>query len=228
MRSLALLVLISAANACYAQQSPLEGCIAKLESDSRFSTLRNKLALGPTARASPNLAANVNMPTDKERTAIKNWSTARKKCVDEAQGEGNAVYRPPLVTYAIEAERQVLAAAAELYDRKISYGDFQRQREDYNEQMQRKVVGLRRQIQNQNSAFAESDARARERQLLQKDVDEAERLASIAQQQAQNPSPPPSNQTQYRRYPSFRPDAENIGPYRNCVNLGTRVVCSAR
>jgi hypothetical protein len=191
--------------------------------------LRKKVALGPASRVSASLTENADTPTDKERASLKAWTAARNKCVDQVQREGNAEYRPPLVTYAIEAERQLTSAASQLYDRKISFGDFERQREEINEKMQTKVGGLKRQIQQQNVTFSDTDARARQTQQMQKDVDEAERQAQLAQQQqTQTPNPPARTYSEFRRYAPIRPDPAAVGPYRNCVNLGTRVVCSPR
>src|SRR5689334_19368576 len=109
-----------------AEQDSLAGCLQKLSADHRFELLAGKLALGPETQSAPGLLADNSLANDRERPVISNWAAARAECVKASSRFGNDIYRPPLQAFSMDAENKVLAAAVELYNRKISFGEFNR------------------------------------------------------------------------------------------------------
>jgi hypothetical protein len=211
-----------------AEQDSLPGCLQKLSADRRFEVLTGKLALGAETQLAPALLADNSLANDKERPIISNWAAARADCVKASSRFGNDVYRPPLQAFSLDAENKVLAAAVELYNRKISFGEFNRRREAIADEVRTKTAQLNRQIQSQSAAFEQADRQAREREQMQREVEEAERQAALAQQQAQQAQEANARLAARSRWQSG-PPRQSIAPSvptRNCFRFGSRITCT--
>ena len=153
---------------------------------------------------------------------------ARGACIREESKYGNAGYRPPLQAYAIDAENKVMAAAVALYNREISFGDFNRRRQAIAEQLRAQKADLNSQIQSQRAAQEQSDQRTREREQMQREIEAAESQASAARRQAEQAQeavarlPTGAYRRDGRR--EYRP--ASAAPYRNCFRFGARMTCT--
>lgn len=224
MRFAASLLLLLPALAC-AQHAELHVCLDRLAGDTRFKSLAGKLDAGVRARPSSPLA-NSELATAADSRALKTWIAARGKCVESAEQEGNAVYRPPLTAIAIDAERRTLAEATALAEQKISFGEFNRRREAIDGDRQRKAAALNRRIQDQAAAF-EADQRTRELEQVQRDAQEAERQANLAQQQLAGIEARRASRRYVPRQPVVPAPIDSFA-YRTCLNRGSRIVCAPR
>ena len=222
----ALLILVC--GHCNAQLTTLDACMSKLADDPGYSLLAGKLAVGTIADTTPAMNANTALPNNQERHVIAAWAAARAECLKTESRYGNAVYRPPLQTFSIDAENKVMAAAVELYDRKMTFGEFNRQRQAAAEELRGKSMELSRKIQSQRAAQEQSDWQSRERDQMQRDIDAAERQAAIARQEATQAretaaqlSTRPNRTDEARRRP-----LAPIAPLRNCYRFGNRLTCT--
>lgn len=219
MRVAALFVLMLFPAIVRAQHADLHSCLDRLASDARFAPLAGKLDPGNSKRAFSTPVEVLANPV--ESRLIKSWAAARSKCLESAEYEGNAVYRPPLTAYALDAERRTIAEATDLAAQKISFGEFNRRRAAIDEDRQTKAASLNRRIQDQAATFA-LDQRTRELQQVQRDAQEAERQANLAQQQLAEIEARRAS----RRYVAPPPAPIDPFSYRNCWNRGGRVVCT--
>lgn len=221
-----LLLLLPAVHAAAQDSLPL--CLDKLTTDRRFEPLAGKLALGADAKVAPGLLAETTLANDKERTLISNWAAARAECLKASSRFGNDVYRPPLQAFSMDAENKVMAAAVELYNRKLTFGEFNRRREAIAEEVRAKTVQLNRQIQSQSAAFEQADRQARELEQMRREVEEAERQAALAQQQAQQAQEANARlaaRPHWQAVPPRQPVLPVV-PRRNCFRFGNRITCT--
>lgn len=228
MRLLAMTFLLLMHGLCDAQQGSLASCIDKLAADSGFALLAGKLAVGMASGTTPAMAADTSLANSKERYVIAEWAAARAECLKADSRYGNAVYRPPLQTFGIDAENKVMAAAVELYDRKISFGEFNRRRQLIAEELRGKAADLSRQIQSQEMALEQADRQTREREQTKRDIEEVERQAVLARQQAEQAQDAAARQPARRSRPDVprRYQLAPIVPYRNCFRFGSRITCT--
>ena len=227
MRLLALMLLLLMHGLCAAQQG-LASCLDKLAPDPAFALLARKLALGMAAGATPAMLADTSLANDKERPVIAEWAAARAECLKADSRYGNAVYRPPLQAFGIDAENKVMAAAVELYDRKIPFGEFNRRRETIAEELRGKAAQLSRKIQLQTTTLEQADRQTREREQMQREIDEAERQATLARQQAEQAQAAAARRS-VRRSGADGPrryQPAPIAPNRNCYRFGNRLACT--
>lgn len=228
MRLLVAVLLMFICGHCNAQLTTLDDCMKKLADDSAYTILAGKLAVGTVAGTTPAMIANTSLPNNQERGIIAAWAAARAECLKTESRYGNSVYRPPLQAFSIDAENKVMAAAVELYDRKITFGEFNRQRQAAAEELRGKSVELSRQIQSQRAAQEQSDWQSRERDQMQRDIDAAERQAAIARQEATQARETASrlstrpSRTDEARLRQLTP----ITPLRNCYRFGNRLTCT--
>ncbi len=240
VRRSALPCLLFAAGVCDAQQDALTKCLAGLETDARFAAIAGKIALGARADAAPEMLADMSTAAGKQVRAVADWTAARSECVSAEAAFGNASYRPPLQSFRLEAESGIIEAAADLHDRRLSFGGFNRRRQAIAVELRGRIAGLSRQIQAQRTAQEQADQQAREKQQLQRSLDEAERLAAMAQQQATR-AQQEADQARRDRRSARRPSAPASQPYRmqrprvappvpyaSCFQLDGRTICTYR
>ena len=209
-------------------------CIDKLTDGSRFAPIEEKLAGGVGSRAPRAVPVDTTYPAEKEQRLIAEWAAARGECIRAANRFGTATYRPPIQAIGIEAETRVLAAALVLYNGKMSYGEFNQERQAIANEMRARLAALSRQIQSQRATQVQADREARERAEMQKQIDEAERQTLAARQQAakareaQERTARSSAAARAQR-PS-RPRQPPAAPvrYPDCFAFGDRMVCTNR
>lgn len=237
VRTGAACVLLLAGAVCHAQQDALTKCLSALESDARFSALAGRLALGARADGTLEMQSDMSTPSGKQIKALADWIAARSECVRDEAASGNPAYRPPLQTFRLEAEGEIIEAAADLHDRQLSFGAYNRRRQQIEDVLRGKVAGLSRQIQAQQASLAQADQQARERQQLQRSLEDAERQANLAYQQSARTQqdleqakrsarrPPAAAAPAYRM---SRPRVASPVPYASCFQLDGRIVCTYR
>jgi hypothetical protein len=228
MRPLAMMLCCLINGYCHAQQASLASCMDQLAADSRFAVLAGKLALGTVSNSIPAILSDTSLASNKERRVISEWAAARGECIKADSRYGNSVYRPPLQAHGIDAENKVMAEAAALYDRKISFGEFNRRRQIIAEELRAKAGDLSRQIQSQQMAQEQADRQTREREQMQRQIEELELQATMARQEAARAQESAARQS----FPANRRDGPRSyhpvpnAPYRNCFRFGSRITCT--
>jgi len=229
VRWLAALALACLAQAGQAQQDELSECLGRLAADARFAPLAGRIVLGTLPDPPPPAAIDTGYPDAAQQKLVGAWAAARTECVKAAARVGNAMYRPPLVTIGIEAENRLLAAAEVLHNRKLSWGEFNRERLVIAEAQRARIAALRQRSEAQRSLHEQADRHAREREQLQREVEEAERQANAARAQAAQ-AQAQATQAQ-RRLEEQRPRPYSKlpppRPVRDCFRFENRVICTS-
>ena len=213
---------------CHAQQASLASCMDRLSTDPGFAVLAGKLAVGTATNAAPGMLADSSLANRRERRVISEWAAARGECIKADSRYGHEVYRPPLQTYGIDAENKVMAAAVALYNREISFGEFNRQRQIIALELRGKEADLSRQIQTQRTVQEQADRQTREREQTQRAIEEVELQATMARQeaaQAQKDAAWLSARGNRRDQQRSRQPAAVASP-RNCFRFGSRLTCT--
>jgi hypothetical protein len=228
MRPLAMMFCWLIHGCCHAQLASLASCMNQLAADPRFALLAGKVAVGNVTSGPPGMLTDSSLANNKERGVISKWAAARGECINFDSRYGNVVYRPPLQAHGIDTENKVLAAAVALYNREISFGEFNRQRQAIAEELRAKVADLSRQIQSQRTAQQHADWQTREREHMQREIEEAELLATMARQQVEKTQ---KDVTQFPTRASQRDGPRryqpvSIAPFRNCFRFGSRMTCT--
>lgn len=228
MRAYAMWFVLFLPVHCCAQQTSLASCLDRLASVPAYALIAGKLALGSGASTASVMLADTTVPNNREREVISEWAAARAECVKADSRFGNATYRPPLQTFGIDAENRVMAAAVDLYDLKISFGEFNQRRQLIAEDLRVKIASLQRQIQSQQSAQEQADRLTREREQTQREIEETRRQVELARQQAAQAQEvagrAPARPSGQERV--LRPQPVRIVTYRNCFRFGDRTICS--
>jgi hypothetical protein len=197
----------------------------KLRAEAGFAPLAGRLAVGAHAEITPAMLADASMATARERQAISRWAEARAECIRTESRYGNATYRAPLQTYALDAENKLMAAIVELHDGKISYGEFNRVRQAIADEKRAKSADLSRRMDAQRAGQEQADRQAREREQARQAIEEAEWQASMARQRAEQALqsvPPPARRPQEARRDWVAPRVPN----RGCFRFGSRIACT--
>lgn len=228
MRLLAMTLLILVYGLCQAQQQSLALCMDKQVADPAFAILAGKLALGAVTSTTPGMVADISLANTKERDAIAKWAAARAECIKADSRYGNEIYRPPLQAFGIDAENRLIAAAVDLYDRRISFGEFNRRRLAIADELRKKALALSQQLQSQRTAQEHADQQLREREQMQEEIEEAERQAAVARQQSEQAQREAARQPArpIRPIGPRRNQVAPTSPYGNCFRFGKRITCT--
>lgn len=206
----ALLTLVLATPAAFAQQDPTDACFVRLSEERRLDVIRAKLSLLGSRTTTFAMLADESVPTAEEREAIATWATARADCMKDGD-EYRARYWPAQASsLAVEAESRMTAEAVELFQQKINFGEFNKRRQAIANELAPRRAALRQQAQDAND-------RAQQAQQAQQSQERARRQAemSILLQ--------PFKTEPLTLTPTTRPTVTT-----NCSQLGNQVQCTTR
>lgn len=234
------MLLLSIATCSYAQRDALLACMGRLAADERFAPITGKLAVGVNSDTTFAMLADTSLASTGERRAISEWAAQRSECIKAEDRYGRSSYRPPMQALGTEAENKVMAAAVDLYNRKINFGEFNRRRQAIVDEQRVKVAAVLQQIQTQKAAQEQADRQSRELEQMQKTLsaqEQADRQALAAQiqalqaQQAQDDAlkrnaPSPS----VVRRADTAPVRARVGAgfASNCFRFGSQMTCTTR
>lgn len=104
---------------------PTMGCLLRMDSDQQFQALIVRLgSVSYANRATIQMMASKERPTEDEKSALSNWGLARQACVDQGRSF-RAANAPPAWTAAFtSSQNQLLQAIAALYSGELTYGQF--------------------------------------------------------------------------------------------------------
>lgn len=149
---------------------PSFDCEREMLANSEFSILKGKLDLLNSPIQPTEILANNRKPTEREKKAIARWVEEQKRC----SAPGIALNKSKLYEAGVLIERayaDLYLSAADLYARKITYGDFAKA-----------SVRRHQELWEQVAVVAQS-ARA-ERELQAKREDDQRREREAAEKQA--------------------------------------------
>lgn len=160
MRNLLVcLVLLGAAQAAAAENTdPSVECGKRLAADDRFSGLARLVPLAGMESISFEMLANEGYPTDKERKAIVQWVPEHKECLKSGEQFRREHYPVQIVALIDEAEGEVMAVTADLYNKKLNYAAANKKLQAIGSDIKNRMAAVVQQIQSQQQAQREAEA----------------------------------------------------------------------
>lgn len=214
----------------YADENPAPACNRQLAQEPRFAAIANKLPLADIREISFENLANKAIPSQKERNALAEWVEAHKSCFQMGLEYGQKNYPPQLVALAIEANNKVIAVAASLYNKELTYGAANKQMQSIADDTRNKATAVVEQVKVEKAAQQqsqkaeaqrESDRRIAEQRQFEADSQRQQQAQADAQrrQLAARMLPPPYQIP----VPVVRPTVTT-----NCSQLGNQWTCNSR
>lgn len=144
--------------------NPIIECVAKIESQKELQILKGKIELSESDQLLE-ILANDSRPTENERKAISIWVSEHQKCDRAGEEWLNSGFSPALTARFNKARADVYFLAADLYAKKISYGDFAKGQIRIEQEFKSDLAaGLEQLHQQQQAEIQRSDALARQQQ----------------------------------------------------------------
>lgn len=234
--------LLVVATSCFAQQDPSAVCNRDLAADARFASIADKLPLAGISEMTFEMLANEKSPNAKEQKAIADWVSSHKECTKLGEAFRQQNYPPQVIALLIEADNSVVAVAADLFNRKLTYGAANKRMQSNLDDFRNRLAAFVQQIKSQQEAQrqaqdAEKAAQQRDaaaRQAAQDQAQQAQQAleAQQAQQRAaqadaarrqilmqmiQNNKPTPIVPYQMPVKPTYNTYCSRIGDQVNCT-----------
>jgi hypothetical protein len=139
-------------------------CIWNLAADSRYSEIAAKLPLKDVTTISFSMLADESRPTVIERKEIGDWFDRREECVKAGEALHRAQWPPELFQLGNEGSAGLKAIGVELYNRKITFGEANRQIEQLGNSIKARMIPIIKQYQAELAAQKAEVERKREAQ----------------------------------------------------------------
>ncbi|UUZ71047.1 hypothetical protein LP415_17725 [Polaromonas sp. P1(28)-8] len=223
-------------------ENPSVECLSQLKGDAKIQILADKIPFDITKSQSLEVLANKAKPTAKEKAALSFFVTEGERCTDLGADWREKNF-PAEINALLTAYRvDMVAAFADLYAGKTSYGDLAKLRAKGAAELKISVDAVVRELQakrtaeqqNQQEAEArknQADTQARERREMN------EQQQRFAQQQAEQQQQEARRQAALQMLMNQRPSQ----PYQlpmptpiprsqttNCTTLGNQMNCTTR
>ncbi len=218
MRIATLVFSFIAAVPCFAQQDPSIDCVKGLVMNARFAPIKDKLALGVSSDTTFAMLANESLASDDEREAISAWATARNECIKPGEEFRRRTYLPQVNALLLEAEGALLLLAVDLYNRKISYADYNKRRQAAVAELRNKIAAIAQQLSSEQQAQQQANQRAQNVIDAQRAQEAEAARRQILMQMIQNNRP-----IQLQPLPVPRPSVTT-----DCYMRGNRMHCDSR
>lgn len=167
---------------------PTTECIAEIKSKKELQILKGKIELDGSANYSFEKLANKSIPTNKEKKAISLWVSEHKRCRQLGYEWRSNKYPPMLIATVDKLYTDMIFLAADLYAKKISYGDFAKgvvkADQEFNVNIAAAIQQLRQQQQaEQQQREALAQQQQYQQQQMQQQQDEKQQRDALAKQQ---------------------------------------------
>lgn len=121
-------------------------CYQALADDPRFTTIREKVALGPDrSSGSQHMAKLSERASEQERSAIAEWRKAREEC-HRLEKPYYATRDTEIQSIALKHFAAVQTLIGELRDGKLTYGEFDARRVALYDKVNRDIDEVRKRI----------------------------------------------------------------------------------
>ena len=149
----AALFLMAVAFSCNALAGdPSVECLEQLKSNDELQILKGKIALGSVDDQTLEILSNDDVPTKNEKEAISNWVRKRQGCKQLGAEWRSKNYSPTLIPIVNGYYSDFTSLTADLYAKKISYGDFAKGRAKIEQEFEKDMADEEQQIQEQKQA----------------------------------------------------------------------------
>ena len=226
-RIIVFCVLLTAMASALAQQDPSADCFINLASDSRFTPISGKMAIGAPPKSTFTMLADESFPSDSERKLIADWATAVEDCGPLGESYRQNNYPPHLLALVNESKNIFVGMVIDLYNRKIPYGQFNRRRQSTFDEIRARATEIVQRLQAQQQAQQEAQQQAQQQsqearyqaqqaQQAQEDANNRQTALYLLNQMRMN-QPRALVPYQMRTRPSTTTNCHWIGDFLNCT-----------
>ncbi|WP_175907921.1 hypothetical protein [Burkholderia seminalis] len=219
------------ASAAYADGDPSVGCFSALSDNPAIGAIQGKVVTKIGGHPDLSMLSNDRRPTKKEKDALSAWVTEGERCYELGR-DFRATNYPPVVSALIDESLHALEAlVAKLYSGKLTYAQFNEQRQASDDQYRARIAGAVQELRAQQSrdqAEQESQRRTAEAQeavaQAQREATEEARqqerralaLRMLSNMKPAYVSPPPPMPTQHIQ----NTNCSAFGNQMNCTTSG--------
>lgn len=125
-----------------------KSCSEALAFNSELAPLKDKIALAGIDGQTFQMKTNASKPSENEKKLIARWIELRDECWKNDIDHRNRLH-PSLAATLNEAKRLFEGLNLDLYDGKITYGDYARRRDEIDSTLKPKYEEIRRNLQQQ-------------------------------------------------------------------------------
>lgn len=221
---IALAILLAVSVTVHAQDDPTVTCLGKLPANKKLTPIVSKLAVSVVTETTFPMLADQSRPNELEKRAIADWAAERNECVKAGDDYWRRTYPPQIHALAIEAENTLMALAVELYNGKVTFGEFNKRRQAASDESQNKMTAILQQMKTQYDAQQQSQRLAQQQaeqaqQAIRAQDDIARRQAAtqILLNQMQMNQPKPLVPYQMPVRPTYDTNCYQVGNQLNCT-----------
>jgi hypothetical protein len=221
-------------------QDPSISCFVSIPSNSRLQIIKDKIALIDPNSATLDMLSSERKPTKSEKVAISLWIGESEKCTSLGVDWRSKNYPPIIISLAEQFIAKTKSFAADLYARKISYGEFAKLRiaaeAKYKIDLAEAVQKILAERKIQQDRIAEDSERRQEEQNAHNQANEQQN--DLAQRQFLNQQYLQNQEYQHQLQMQL---LQNIGkpiPFHpmvvpptintNCSIIGNQMSCQSR
>ena len=203
----------------HSPEDPSRTCFQNLAHETRFAPIADKMAITNVRETTFAMLANESLPKPEERPVIADLIGAQQACFQDGDLWRQKNYPPQIVAIVAESFNTGVATAADLYNGKLSYGAFNKQRQALADEARNRVAAVVQQIQSQRHAEQQMQKQTREAQQAQAN---AAREQAVLQLLLKNMTPPPVQPLPVQLYqvpikPSVHTDCYQMGDHMRCT-----------
>ncbi|WP_059420271.1 hypothetical protein [Sulfuricella sp. T08] len=138
--------------------NPGVACINELPNRSEFSRIANKVSLGTPEQQTLEMFSDMKKPTEEEKTAIAAWVKAKAECNNLSRQWSAQIKMPAqFVTINESTLSSFMILTSELYNGKLTYGEYAKARAELRSNTQQKLAAETQNSQQQQSAAEEQN-----------------------------------------------------------------------
>jgi hypothetical protein len=237
VRLVAALTFAGTSATAWTADDPSIACFATIADNSAVAPLQGKVALKIGTHPDLAMLANDHRPNKAEKVAIAAWVAEGERCYDLGHDFRATGYRPVIAALIDESMHALEALVAKLYAGKLTYAEFNEQRQAMDDSYRERVASTIQTLQSESSRDQAN------KQAQQASV-EAQRQAAAAQEAAaevQNEANEQAAQDERRALalqmlPNVRPTYTPLPPpppirtpqgqNTNCYQLGNQLHCT--
>lgn len=164
-----------------AAEFSMADCEAQIVANKNLQILKGKIDLLNTANQPTEILANSKVPSRKEKVALALWVEEQKRC--SAPGiEYHKSQSPEIGAIFDRAYSELFLSAADLYQGKITYGDFARATVRRHQEVREQIAGVVARFREQQAERERQEAIAKQQRLDQQNYQHQQMCESLKQQ----------------------------------------------
>lgn len=168
-RSAVFVLTLTIRGVAFGGEDPSIACFNAMADNPSLAPLQGKIVLKIGDHPGLSMLSDDRRPTKREKEAIEVWGREAQRCFDTGHDYRAGAYTPVVATLIDESMHSLDVLAAELYAGKLTYGQFNQQRQANDDAFQERIArayqtshdDLRRDQQNKAAQQAMIDAQKR-------------------------------------------------------------------